>query len=185
MPPFPFTADLPPRLLVEGEFGAEVNSFVPFIHWLHHAGLMQGRQVCTYAGMRPFYFFLPDDAVEEEARPRRYVPPPERPAWLPNRDDHQARRSPFELFPDYRAAYRDGRFNRTKPLLVIHNKATLEWYRPPVNVIPLALLDALFGALGDCFHIVYLRPGILGTPAGFSADAQPDFPFDDQAVLRA
>jgi hypothetical protein len=184
VPPFPLSAGLPERLVVEGEFGAEVNSFVPFVYWLHLTGLMRGRQVCTYAGMRPFYFFLADGEIAEEARPRRYVPPPARPAWLPNRDDHAARRTGFEVFPDYRRHFRDGAFAGDKPLLVIHNKATAEWSGPPVNVIPLPILDRLFGALTGRFRVVYLRPGIHGTPCGYSADHQPDLPFDDLAVLQ-
>ena len=167
-----------------GEFGAELNSFVPFIYWLHVTGLMQGRKIRTYAGMRPFYFFLDDAQIEEISEPRRYVPPSERPAWLPNRDDHAAVRTGFEMFPDYRAHYRDGLFKSEKPILVVHNKVTPEWDGPPVNVLSLDLLDRLFDELGDRYHIVYVRPGLLGTPRGYSADHQPDQPFDDLALLR-
>jgi len=181
--PFPLHADLPDCLAFEGEFGAEVNSFIPFIHWLHQAGLMAGRRIATYAGMRAFYPFLAPQQIEERAIPRRYVHPGQRPAWLPNRDDHASRRSSFEWFPDYRATYGGGGFESGLPLCVVHNKVTPEWGRPPVNVFSLPLLEAVFHALGDRFRLVYIRPGLRGTPTGYSTDHQPDLPFDDRALL--
>ena len=183
--PFRCLIDLPRRLEFTGEFGAEVNSFVPFIHWLHQAGQMRGRHIRTYRGMLPFYFFLDPGQIEEKAVPRHYVFPRDRPSWLPNRDDHASRRSAFELFPDYRRQFRDGLFNLGRPLLVIHNKVTPEWGRPPVNVLSISLLDRLFNELSNDFHIVYLRPGLMRQPADYSGDQhQPDLRFDDLAVLR-
>jgi hypothetical protein len=182
--PFPCTVDLPARLDFAGEFGAEINSFIPFVHWLHRAGLMQHRRICTYIGMRSFYFFLKPDQIEERTELRRFVFPQDRPPWLPTRDDHASQRSPFEMFPDYRGHFRDGMFDVGRPLLVIHNKVTPEWGRPPINVLPLALLDQLFGELVEDFHVVYLRPGLAGRPADYSADHQPDLSFDDLALVR-
>lgn len=184
MSPFPLAAGLPSLLAFAGEFGAEVNSFLPFVHWLHLAGLMRGRRIRTYAGMRPFYFFLESGQIEEVATPRRFVHPADRPPWLPNRDDHAAARSPFEAFPDYRRQYRGGLFGGGRELLVIHNKFTPEWNGAPVNFLPRALLARLFAALQERFQIVYLRPGLRGTPAGYSADHQCDLAWDDHEVLR-
>lgn len=180
----PCDLDVPRRLDFAGEFGAEINSFIPFVHFLHRSGRMAGRVVTTYAGMRAFYFFLDDRQIEFRDEPRRYVPPALRPAWLPNRDDHATIRSPFEVFPDYRARFRSGMFAADRPLLVVHNKVTPEWGQAPVNMLPLDLLDRIFGMLGRWFRIVYLRPGMRGTPPGYSVDHQPDLPFDDLAVLR-
>ncbi len=82
--PFPLRAELPEQLEFSGEFGAELNSFLPFIYWLHMAGLMDGRRVRTYAGMRPFYFFLGDAQVEEKSEPRAHVPAAGRARLLAN-----------------------------------------------------------------------------------------------------
>ncbi len=109
-PPIALPLELPRTLEFTGEFGAEVNSFLPFVHWLHLAGRMQGRHILTYAGMAPFYFFLDPDQVEEKSEPRRFVWPANRPAWLPTRDDHGHRSRAFESFPDYRRHYRDKSF---------------------------------------------------------------------------
>ncbi len=183
MTPFPLSADLPRVLGFEGEFGAEINSFVPFIHWLHHAELMRGRRIETYAGMRPFYFFLHPDQIEETRQARRFVHPERRPAWMPTRDDHASVRSAFELFPDYRAHYQGGLFRGGRELLIVHNKFTPEWDRPPVNFLPLDLLADIFAALSERFQIVYLRPGLRGTPPGYSRDHQPDLAYGDFELL--
>jgi len=185
MSPFALTADLPECLEFEGEFGAEVNSFIPFVHWLHLAGLMGGRRVRTYAGMGPFYFFLGQEQIEETSRPRRFVSPARRPGWLPTRDDHASVRTAFEAFPDYRGHYRGGLLGAAagRELLVVHNKFTPEWDGPPVNFLPLDLLADIFGGLGKRFQIVYLRPGLRGTPPGYSADHQPDLAYGDAALL--
>ncbi len=55
--PFPLTAELPETLEFTGEFGAEVNSFVPFIHWLSQAGLMRGRRIPHLRGDGRVLFF--------------------------------------------------------------------------------------------------------------------------------
>lgn len=185
MTPFRLIADLPAVLGFEGEFGAEINSFVPFIYWLHLAGLMRGRRIRTYAGMRPFYFFLPHEQIEEVRQARRFVHPAQRPGWMPTRDDHATVRTGFEVFPDYRRHYQGGLFRTGRELLVIHNKFTPEWEGAPVNFLPLDLLAEMFAALGERFQIVYLRPGLHGTPPGYSADHQPDLAYGDLALLDA
>jgi hypothetical protein len=171
--PFPCLVDLPLRLDFEGEFGAEVNSFVPFVYWLHQAGLMHGRHIRTYHGMRPFFYFLDATQIKEVETPRRFVPPQDRPAWLPTRNDHMSCRSPFEMFPDYRGHFRNGMFDIGRPLLIVHNKVTPEWGRGPINMLSLDLLDRLFAKLTETFHVVYLRPGLAGRPAGYSVDHTP------------
>ncbi len=181
--PFQLTTDLPAILGFEGEFGAEINSFVPFVHWLHLAGLMRGRRIRTYAGMKPFYFFLPHEQIEEMRQPRGFVHPTRRPTWMPTRDDHASLRTPFESFPDYRRHYRGRLFRSGRELLVIHNKFTPEWDGPPVNFLPLDLLAEMFAALQNRFQIIYLRPGLRGTPLGYSPDHQPDLAYGDLELL--
>ena len=184
--PFGFEPQLPPVLECSGEFGAELNSFVPFVYWLHQAGRMRGRKVLTYRGMRAFYFFLDDSQLIEKPTPRAYVAPQQRPSWLPNRDDHASRRSAFEMFPDYRARFGgDARFACDRELLVVHNKFSVEWDRAPVNYIPIQALGELLEALRTRFRIVYLRPGIVPPPGGYSIDHQTDLSFADRALLSA
>jgi hypothetical protein len=177
---------LPAQLCFEGEFGAEINSFVPFVHWLWAAGALGARQIVTYRGMTPFYGFLPQDQIIEQDIPRRYVPPQERPAWLPTRDDHGPRARTYELFPDYRALYANDLFvGDDRPLLVLHNKFCTEWGREPVNFLPLDLLAEVLVQLGERFRIIYSRPGIAPPGADYSADHQPDHDLGEREFLAA
>jgi hypothetical protein len=182
--PFDMHVGLPEHLEFSGEFGAEINSFVPFIYWLHLSGQMAGRRIRTYRGMRPFYYFLAPDQIEEKREQRCYVHPLQRPTWLPTRNDHHSMRNAFEVFPDYRARYRNELFASDKPLLVIHNKFTHEWHRPPVNFLSPAALDRIFSALTESFTIVYTRPGIKAKQSGFSDDQQADHELQDLPLVR-
>ena len=145
---------------------------------------MTNRRIRTYRGMRPFYFFLDEAQIEEMDLQRKYISPLERPRWLPNRNDHATRRSPFESFPDYRKHFNDGMFEFDRKLLVIHNKHTREWNGPPVNVLPVDLLDKLFSVLKAEFEVVYIRPGLKPLGSDYSVDEQNDYDFPDMEVLR-
>ena len=180
-----WVGNLPMELRFEGEFGAEINSFLPFIHFLWASGALGARRVVSYRGMAPFYPFLPPAQLVCSALPRRYVPPEDRPVWLPTRDDHAPRGSDFELFPDYRALYANDFFAGEKPLLVLHNKFCVEWGGPPVNFLPPALIAETLATLGDRFRIIYSRPGIAPAGADYSADHQPDHDLGEREILAA
>ncbi|MBV8092060.1 MAG: hypothetical protein JO110_02270 [Acetobacteraceae bacterium] len=175
---------IPELLEFSGEFGAEINSFIPFVYWLHLAGQMRDRRIRTYLGMRPFYFFLHPTQIQEKSDLRRYVAPLQRPDWLPTRDDHRSQRNGFEVFPDYRTRYRNTLFESHKPLLVVHNKFTREWYGPPINFLSLPMLETIAQGLADKFTIIYTRPGIKSRQEGFSGDQQNDYVLDDLSLVR-
>jgi len=176
---------LPAELRFEGEFGAEINSFLPFVHWLWANGELGGRRVVSYRGMTPFYAFLPLEQLICFDEPRRYVKPEDRPPWLPTRDDHAARGSDFEFFPDYRELYSNDFFAGEKPLLVLHNKYCVEWGGPPVNFLPAELIAETLATLSDEFRIVYSRPGIAPPGEDYSADHQPDHDLGEREILAA
>jgi len=178
-----FSDNLPEILPFRGEFGAEINSFIPFIHWAHLSKRLGSKIIETYAGMEPFYFFLPPYQLSSINEPRGYVAPEHRPLWLPNRNDHLSRKSEYEIFPEYRARFRTGQFRSEKPNLIIHNKSTTEWGQPPINVLSPMLLDCLFTNLARHYQIVYCRPGLRTDQPGYSGDHQVDVPLDDIAVL--
>jgi hypothetical protein len=138
---------IPRTLTFVGEFGAEVNSFLPFVYWLFLQGGMQGRVVETYLGMAPFYRFLDAGQVTERAVQRVYVPPEHRPYYLPNKNDHAARRSACEVFPNYRALVPPLDLGTGKPILVLHNKFGCEWGGPPVNFLPVETLRGIIDTL--------------------------------------
>jgi len=188
MTPDELTAKLPDTLEYTGEFGPELVCFVPFVHWLHRHGHLAHRRVISYAGMRPFYYFLDGPTYAEKAEARRYVPRDKRPAYLPNRGELMAQKSPFEIIPDYRSAF-GGRFGKAynKPLLVIQNKHCHEWSLGPVNFMTIESLGRLFDSLKQSFQIVYFREGFGSIDIealGYSADHNHPEAFDDEDLLH-
>jgi hypothetical protein len=151
-------------------------------------GRLKYRRVVSYAGMRPFYYFLNKENYAEKSEQRRYVPFEDRPTYWPNWGELSLQPSLFAQFPDYRRVY-ERRFGSDfdKPILVVHNKHCLEWDIGPVNFMPVDTLDRMFTLLKQKFQIVYFREGFgsidLGV-LGYSADHNIPYPFDDEALLR-
>jgi hypothetical protein len=181
-------AKLPTTLEYTGEFGPEIICFVPFINWLNSENHLEDKKIITYAGMRPFYYFLDDTQFEEKRERRCYVPREKRPTYLPNISEKAATPRSQEIFPNYRKRY-GGQFGAKfeKPLLVVHNKYCDEWNVGPVNFIPLDILDRIFSELKRSYQIVYFRDG-QGSfdleDLGFSPDHNRPFQFADDVILR-
>jgi len=141
--------------------------------------------------MRCFYDELDCLEVLEKDEPRRWVPHQERPSWLPVKNEHTfdgLGRPAEHIYPDLRAKFAKLRLlpeigTADRPLLIVHNKHNVEWGSGPVNHIPLATLDALFGSLERDFTVVYIRHGIAPMEPGFSPDHNVALPFADREVL--
>jgi hypothetical protein len=185
------TNELPDVLEYTGEFGPELVLFLPFCERLSQQGLLLNRTICTYAGMEGFYDQIKCRTVHVKNEDRRYVPPEQRPRWMPIKNEHK-----FDVelskqvlrYPDLRSRFTRIKLppeiaNSEKPLLVIHNKYNKEWGGIPTNFIPLKSLDLLFGTFEPFFTIIYIRhsvdPGI-----GFSKDHNLALAFDDTSVLK-
>jgi hypothetical protein len=178
-------SSLPPVLEFAGEFGAEVNTFIPFVYFLYRTGLMDGRQIATYRGMRPYYFFLSADQYTERVQDRSFIHPSQRPEWLPNRDDHRSIRQADEWFPDYRSIYCT-EFGFDKPILLIHNKYSAEWGGAPVNFIPTEVLNSLLTMLEDEYQVIYFPIQMAKIPINdFAEDHQETQFLDDLPILAA
>ena len=184
---------LPEVLEYSGEFGPELVLFLPFCRWLSGAGLLKERRISTYRGMRCFYDDLDCVEILEKGEQRRYVPPQDRPAWLPVKNEHTFDtfcRPALHSYPDLRAKFRALPLSpeigtADRPLLIIHNKHTIEWSAGPVNHIPLAVLSCLFSQLKRIFTIVYIRHGIGAKDPGYSDDDQFQRVFHDRALLES
>lgn len=188
-PSRPAWPDLPETLAYQGEFGAEIVLFLPFVTWLSAAGFLAGRRVSTYRGMACFYRHL-DCAGVIERDERRGPYQMRMPGWMPALNEHVLRRNPYHLYPDLRAQFAalplspdpaaDG-----APLLIVHNKYTRDRKGLPVNFIDEATLDCVLGTLKRAFRVVYIRHGKDALPGGYSEDHNSIMPLDDAAVLRA
>lgn len=168
---------LPSVLEYNGEFGAEIVLFLPFVTWLSRAGLLENRSIKTYKGMKCFYAHLKCKEIIER---------PEGRSWrrsgtiLPVTNEHNfIKKSIFHNYPDYRHIfsktlnakntpfYND---HKSRPLLIIHNKYNREWDGFPVNFIPDDELNTIFSELKSSYTIVYIRHGM--------GDILPDFGTD-------
>ncbi len=161
-----------------GEYGDEIITFVPFVYWLKTQGLLAGRRVITYGGMRPYYYFLDDDEYAEKPGARHWVIEAER-DW-PSNNGYLFTPQPWHVFPDYRARYAGQGRTFARPVLFIQNKFTVDWESGPINFLPLFALDHLFKTCADRFDIVYSRPRALGRDVGYTIDHNtfcdyPDF----------
>jgi hypothetical protein len=166
-----------------GEFGAEITTFIPFIGWLKREGLLQGRRVVTYGGMRPYYFFVDDDEYAEKPGKRRWLPPEER-TW-PSNTTYAASLQRWHAPPDYRARYVGQGRTFKRPVLFIQNKFTVEWERGPINFISLKHLEALC-ALSEKgqFDVVYSRPRTQSPSADYTDDENTHCEYPDLSVVR-
>jgi hypothetical protein len=163
---------LPEVLQFRGEFGEEINHFLPYIHWLYRTGALRHRKIETYPGMEPFYFFLHPSQILINHQKRHYVPEIHAPAHYLNPSGLFAVKTGCEWPPDYRAHYKFD-FGFSKPILVIHNKYTEEWGGPPVNYFDLDVLDTLFMALKDRYQIIFFEAARASQGArGYSLDHQ-------------
>jgi len=165
-----------------GEFGAEITTFIPFAYWLKTEGLLAGRRVITYDGMRPFYYFLDDDEFHEKSGSRDWLPVEQR-DW-PTNSTYSATKQRWHVVPDYRTEYRSQGMTFGRPVLFIQNKFTVEWEMGPINYLPLQLLEVLFSFASDRFDVVYSRPGALPTGTGYTSDHNTHCEYPDMELAR-
>lgn len=166
-----------------GEFGAEITTFIPFAFWLKQEGLLVGRRVVTYRGMRPYYYFLGDDEYQEKASARVWVPPINR-DW-PTNSTYTATRRPWHVYPDYRSRYGGQGRLFSRPVLFVQNKFTLEFGRGPINYISIQALRELLERAADRFDVVYSRPRTLPKSAGYTPDENTHCDYPDLALVRS
>lgn len=166
------------RLEYKGEFGAEITTFIPFVAWLKQEGLLQGKRIKTYEGMRPYYFFLGEDELEFKADARHWVPTTGR-NW-PSNSTYEATARPWHIYPDYRTHYARRGMTFQRPVIFIQNKFTIEWNIGPVNYIPVRSLLEFLEQAKSRFTVVYSRPGsAANAPIGYSRDRNRELGYPD------
>jgi hypothetical protein len=143
--------------------------------------------------MRCFYDDLDCLEIIEKEQKRMFVPPCDRPSWLPVRNEHNFDnygRSALHFYPDLRRKFCNLPLiaevgTAQRPLLIVHNKHNNEWNSGPVNYISLGGLDFMFRLLKNDFTIVYIRHGIAGNEIGFTEDHNTSEPFEDGTLLKS
>lgn len=145
-----------------GEWGTEINSFIPYIYYLKSNNLLNDI-VKTYQGMRSYYFFLDDHEIIFSNEPRHYVLPQNR-TFLPEHlrnDDYLylTFRENIDEWkqPNYRNYYINNIFLYQKPICIIQNKYNSEWSQGMKNYFSIEFLSKMFDLLNPKYQIIYFR----------------------------
>lgn len=168
------------KLEYTGEYGTEMTTFLPFIAWLKQEGLLRGKKIISYQGMRPYYFFLADDEFEEKDEARRFISVARR--YWPYNNDFADVSNPWNIYPDFRAHYKNSNSLKGRPVLFIQNKFTVEWDIGPINYIPLHSLRRLLEITAEKYHVVYSCP--RQPPSGYSNDHNTACDYPDRAIVN-
>ncbi len=144
-------------------------SYVPRAYEMHLSGRLSGSS--AFRGSKPFFFFS-NNHVEHDEEVRYddshdiYNHDWKHPGVFPRYKDHYQSRSPLTF---------------GKPLLIINNKYTVEWKRPPSNFIDVETLKIIIEKFYEKYQLIYLRP--IGKEDGYWNDSQDIPPFNDYEIL--
>ena len=137
------------------EFGYELIMVLPYVYWLYTQNIDVTVSTCQY--MKEFYFFLDEKKCIEKYTSRTHIIPPDLPLSGIHFQNLNTEKWEVPNFKEYYSSF-NLPFTYTKPLLLISNKYTEEWKKPPVNFITINILDELFSKLKNKYQIVYNRP---------------------------
>lgn len=164
----------------DGEFGWEMLVGLPYAYFLHQCGKLEASVGC--GPVSPFYFFSKnhtDDLECSRTNSRR----PQR-SWVYSKKKQVGGHpSPLWALPPLKAHYRKQQCSycpQSDPFVVIFNKYSEEWGKPPVNFFSNELLSNLFGAC-DFYriHCFYMRP----QGGEFAEDKQTIYFLNDSALI--
>lgn len=143
------------------EFGYEIIMVVPYVYYLYTQNIPC--KVLTCKGMRPFYYFLPEESYVEKYDKRTWHVPkgvPLKGIHFPKLNKDKWVTPPFK---DYYSKFQlNTKFE--KETILISNKYSTEWGGPPINFIDVKTLDILFSILKEKYTIIYNRPSFKYIP---------------------
>lgn len=169
---------------VVNEFSIEVVLYVCFVYAVHLRG--EDVRVRTYAGMDPFYYFLPPDRIVVRNEVRKWVTPTQRDKHLCEKNEYSPtlHKCPLWKPPPFKEYYKNDEFVYDKPVLIICNKYNTEWGRMPINFIPTSVLFDVVDMLQPRYHIIYIRQHHNKVHPGYSVDDGKVMDLKDIETLR-
>lgn len=174
------------QLIVSNEFGIEIIFYIGYYYYLYKKGLLFDNKINTYIGMRPYYYFLPNDQIIEHNKTRIWHPPID--DKLLTTGFHQmvyVLDKRYWIPPDYKTYYKNNIFKYDKEIIVINNKYNIEWNYKPINYISLNTLTTIFEILSDKYQIIYIRPGIQTTTNMlYSWDDNDNKEYNDMNIIK-
>ena len=154
-----------------GEFGFELSIHIPFVNYLYENKALHSCQVMK--SMIDWYNFLPSDVLvvcEDKTRTQILTHLSQYPAVVcsykfakralgPEMSAHQ-KLYDTDLYrpPVFKGMYSHLVPDFQKPLLIIHNKYSIEWDKQPVNFISAPCLKQLLETFNNKYCIVYIHP---------------------------
>jgi hypothetical protein len=165
-----------------GEYSWDLAAVAPFAYWLHQHGELE--KTIGPVGSKPIYFFSPN---HEENGMRMggntSFNPLEGTGCVVGGDIYEeVLHTEKWTLPPYKEHFKNTRFTFDKPLLIINNKYTEEWRKPPVNFLGVEVLFRICRALCDKYQIVYIRPTFK--ERGIADDGHELYDWFDYEVLR-
>jgi hypothetical protein len=136
---------------IVGEFGVELAVIIPHIKWLSDNQMLGN--ISIYEKMEPFYYFAKNFKVKQNKKRAPQI------MSIPNGQYHlkQLNLSQYSP-PPYKQIYKNNIFTYNKPILVICNKHTTEWGKPPINFIDIETLINLIEKFYNKYEIFYNNP---------------------------
>jgi hypothetical protein len=155
-----------------GEFGFELSIHIPFVNYLYENNALNSCHVMI--SMVDWYTFLPSNVIvicEDKTRSQILTRLSQYPAVVcsykfakrilsPEMSAHQ-KLYDTEL---YKPPVLKGRYSHLvldfteRPLLIIHNKYSIEWDKQPINFINVSCLKQLVQTFHEKYCIVYIHP---------------------------
>lgn len=158
----------------DGEFGNELLLVIPYAYCLHVKGDLKSTVSSKFT--KELYFF--SEKHEEKYTKRRHQILRSFPNNTLNCQKFDYR---YLHFPDYKKQFANELFFGMKPLLIVHNKYTMEWNGPPINFINIDTLRYIFENYRERYHIIYSRLGSKSNDEHIVEDHQGDFAKGDFA----
>lgn len=152
----------------DGEFGNELLLVIPYAYFLHVKGDLKSTVSSKFT--KELYFF--SEKHEEKYTKRRYKILTSFPNNTLDCKNFDYR---YLHFPDFKKQFANELCFGMKPLLIVHNKYTMEWNGPPINFISIDTLRYIFENYRQRYHIIYSRLGSKSNDKHIVEDHQGDF----------
>ncbi len=132
------------------EFGYELISVIPYAYY--HRDQLK----LTVSGndTESLYFFSPKHKINTKERKFEYISEVE----CPNRSIHKPYldKTEFEI-PPYKEHFANDEFKYDKEIIVICNRANIEWGYKMINYFNVDTLKSLFELLQDKYQVIYIN----------------------------
>ena len=141
-----------------GEFTWDIATVAPFAYYLHLRGELE--ETHGPIGSYPIFFFSPKhiESGHRQGGNTAFVPLEVTGCVIGGDVYNRELHTDKWVMPPWKEHFKNNRFVYDKPLLIINNKYTEEWGKPPVNYIDVEVLMRIIDALKNKYQIVYIRP---------------------------